>query len=123
MSLPCCVERSCGCWDARSVIEHLQEEHERTVTAALDVRDRWRACADTINAARLCLNDETTRVYVARSFHAHYESLAPEFGYATRTDSNVPWAEVPDANQRLMVATAGHVLRDLLDRLDLGANP
>lgn len=53
--------------------------------------------------------------YVARCFHAHYERLAPDFGYATRPDSAKPWADVPERNRRLMVATVGHVLRDLND--------
>jgi len=88
-----------------------------------ELRERWRSCVDTIDAIRSCLYDEQTSEYVARSFHAHYESLAPQFGYATRRDSNVPWAEVPEPNRLLMVATVGHVLRDLLDRLDLGRNP
>ena len=51
----------------------------------------------------------------ARCFHAHYERLAPDFGYATRPDSAKPWADVPERNRRLMVATVGHVLRDLND--------
>jgi len=105
------------------VIEHLQEAHDRTTTDALELRERWRACVDKIDAIRSSLHNEATCLYVARSFHAHYESLAPQFGYTTRTDSNVPWDEIPEANRRLMVTTAGHVLRDLLDRLDLGRNP
>ncbi len=118
----CCINRPCGCYDARSVIDHLQQAHDRTVTEALELRDRWRACVDTIDAARLVLNDEATRVYVARSAHAHLVSLAPQFGYVNAIP-NVPWAEVPAATRELLVTAAGHVLRDLLDRLDLGRNP
>lgn len=58
-----------------------------------------------------------TREYVAICFHSHYERLAPEFGYETRTESAVPWSQVPEANRELMGAVAGHVLRDLADRL------
>ena len=53
--------------------------------------------------------------YVAICFHSHYERLAPDFGYATRLDSAVSWAQVPEQNRRLMIATAGHVIRDILD--------
>jgi hypothetical protein len=31
--------------------------------------------------------------------------LAPEFGYKTRAESAVPWADVPRGNKGLMVAT------------------
>jgi hypothetical protein len=51
---------------------------------------------------------------MAVSFHQHYERLAPEFGYVTRPDSAVAWENVPEANRDLMVATAGHVLTELL---------
>lgn len=121
--LHCCRERSCGCWDGRAVIEHLQEAYDELSNEAQEVRERWRAGVDKMDATRHCFYDEQTATYVARSFHAHYESMAPAFGYTTRQASNVPWAEVPETNRLLMVATAGHVLRDLLDLLDLGANP
>lgn len=49
---------------------------------------------------------------LARSFHATYERLAPEFGYTTRQDSAVPWEEVPDPNRKLMIAVAGTMLRN-----------
>lgn len=55
--------------------------------------------------------------YVARCFHWHYERLAPEFGYETRRESAVQWTDVPEPNRSLMVAVAGHVIRDVLDRL------
>lgn len=49
---------------------------------------------------------------VAKAFHEHYERLAPSFGYTTRDSSAVPWAEVPEDNWRLMVATVDAVLSD-----------
>lgn len=55
---------------------------------------------------------------VASSFHGHYERLAPEFGYATRPESAVAWADVPEANRNLMVATARHVLTEMLTDYD-----
>ena len=64
------------------------------------------------------LADPETWEYVARCFHSHYEALAPEFGYETRPDSAVPWSDVPEQNRRLMVATTGHALRDLLDLIE-----
>jgi hypothetical protein len=50
---------------------------------------------------------------LARMFHESYERRAPDFGYETRTDSAVPWEDVPEPNKGLMVAVAG----DILDRL------
>lgn len=55
---------------------------------------------------------------LAQFFHETYERLAPEHGYETRKQSAVPWAEVPDDNKGLMVATAACVL-DELRRRDL----
>ncbi len=49
---------------------------------------------------------------LARNMHATYEKLAPEFGYETRSDSAVPWEDVPDANRKLMIAVAGTMLRN-----------
>lgn len=48
---------------------------------------------------------------IAHEFHATYEHLAPRFGYKTRTDSAVPWAQVPEQNRRLMVAVVNDLLR------------
>lgn len=53
---------------------------------------------------------------VARLFHRNYENLAPEFGYATRPESAVAWADVPEQNRALMIATVGQTLRDLRDK-------
>lgn len=47
---------------------------------------------------------------LARLFHETYERLAPSCGYRTRERSAVPWADVPDDNKQLMVATAGEVI-------------
>ena len=47
---------------------------------------------------------------LARTFHETYERLAPDFGYATREASAVPWDHVPEQNKALMVATATEVL-------------
>lgn len=68
--------------------------------------------SDRLAAALL---DERAAQYVAVCFHSHYERLAPDFGYVTRPDSAVPWSQVPEQNRRLMVAVAGHVIRDILD--------
>lgn len=39
---------------------------------------------------------------IARRFHETYEQLAPSLGYRTRTDSAVPWDDVPTKNKTLM---------------------
>ncbi len=52
---------------------------------------------------------DATAEAIARAFHDHYERLAPDFGYKTREASAVPWEDVPEANRRLMIATAAAV--------------
>jgi hypothetical protein len=47
---------------------------------------------------------------IAQRFHEAYERLAPQFGYATRAESAVPWPEVPENNRRLMTAVCGEIL-------------
>lgn len=49
---------------------------------------------------------------IAKEFHETYERLAPEYGYLTRSASNVPWSAVPANNKSLMRA----VVRDLIER-------
>lgn len=55
---------------------------------------------------------------LAQAFHENYERLAPSFGYETRNDSAVEWADVPEPNKSLMIAVAaalieqGRVSRD-----------
>ena len=53
--------------------------------------------------------DETPE-RLARLFHRFYEELAPEFGYETRTESAVPWEQVPENNRQLMIAVCERVL-------------
>lgn len=48
---------------------------------------------------------------LARRFHETYERLAPSFGYKTREESAVPWEEVLERNQRLMIAVCAEILR------------
>ena len=48
---------------------------------------------------------------LARRFHEAYERLAPDFGYDTRPESAVPWADVPEPNRLLMRA----VVKDIFD--------
>lgn len=50
---------------------------------------------------------------LARFFHETYERLAPGYGYETRGESAVPWADVPEANRSVMIATATEVLAEL----------
>jgi hypothetical protein len=50
---------------------------------------------------------------LAALFHATHERLAPSFGYETRRESAVPWAQVPESNRLLMVAVAAVVLATL----------
>ena len=57
--------------------------------------------------------DTMTPEELAQLFHETYEQLAPDFGYETRRKSAVPWEQVPEANKRLMIATAAVVLETL----------
>ena len=54
-----------------------------------------------------------TAEQLAQLFHDTYERLAPEFGYTTRKSSAQPWADVPEPNKSLMIATAKAVMREL----------
>jgi len=47
---------------------------------------------------------------MAQAFHEAYERLAIDFGYRTRKASAVPWADAPDTNKALMVATIRNVM-------------
>ena len=48
---------------------------------------------------------------IARAFHKAYERLAPEFGYDTRTETAVPWDDVPEPNRKLMIAVVTELIR------------
>lgn len=52
---------------------------------------------------------------LAKMFHDSYEELAPLFGYKTRTESAVPWEQVPENNRKLMISTAKLVLAAMYD--------
>lgn len=47
---------------------------------------------------------------IAEQFHFEYEAHAPLFGYRTREESAVPWAEVPSGNKALMIATVTRLI-------------
>jgi hypothetical protein len=51
------------------------------------------------------------RERIAAAFHAAYEGLAGVYGYRTRAESAVPWADVPAANKDLMIATVAKLLQ------------
>ena len=53
--------------------------------------------------------------HLAQAFHEAYEELAPQFGYKTREASAVPWADVPENNKALMIATCERVARAAID--------
>lgn len=49
---------------------------------------------------------------MARRFHETYERLAPLFNYTTRTESAVPWSQVPENNRALMTAVCAEIMGD-----------
>jgi len=54
----------------------------------------------------------------AEAFHEAYERLAPEFGYNTRAESALPWAEVPESNRLLMEAVVAEMRERIYKALD-----
>lgn len=48
---------------------------------------------------------------LAKKFHETYERLAPEYGYKTRKDSAVKWADVPAKNKSLMTAVCAELFK------------
>lgn len=53
---------------------------------------------------------------LAELFHETYERLAPAFGWRTKKGCNVPFAQLPQRNKALMVATCQTVLTALRDQ-------
>ncbi len=47
---------------------------------------------------------------MAKAFHEAYERLAPSFGYTTRSESAVPWEDVPEQTRLLMIAVTDEVV-------------
>lgn len=47
---------------------------------------------------------------IAKAFHDAYEDIAPQIGYKTRSDSAVPWEDVPYLNQTLMRLVVARLL-------------
>lgn len=56
------------------------------------------------------MTDDLDAVALAQAFHEAYERLAPTFGYQTRKESAVPYAQVPENNRRLMEAVCREVM-------------
>lgn len=54
-------------------------------------------------------------VALARRFHELYEEITPSCGYETRSESAVPWDEVPQANRFLMIAVAAAIQAEIND--------
>jgi hypothetical protein len=50
---------------------------------------------------------------LAELFHETYERLAPAFGWRTKKGCNVPFAQLPQRNKALMIATCQTVLSAL----------
>lgn len=92
---------------ATDTLARRRDDLERAITRLTQERD---AAVQEAGKMREALRDP---IAVAESFHEHYERLAPDFGYATRDASAVPWDDVPVDNKRLMVATASEVLAEL----------
>ena len=70
--------------------------HSKTIQTALHIADRLQSV--DVEA-------------IARKFHEIYEHRAPMYGYVTRTESSVPWDEVPDQNKELMIVTVSELVQ------------
>jgi hypothetical protein len=60
---------------------------------------------------------------LARRFHAIYERLAPDYDYRTREQSAKPWADVPENNRRLMIATCAEILEGDAQTMTINPDP
>lgn len=69
------------------------------------------------------LDGTETAEQLARLFHEAYERLAPDYGYSTRKASAKPWAEVPEQNRLLMIATCAAILAERTDVAERFGNP
>ncbi len=94
--------------------ERVEEAERQLINATLREREAraerndWKALAERRKEA---LEPER----LAQAFHEAYEELAPQFGYKTREASAVPWADVPENNKRLMIATCERVARAAIE--------
>lgn len=50
---------------------------------------------------------------LAKRFHHHYETLAPNFDYQTRKEPAVEWENIPENDRRLMLAVCREVLKEV----------
>ena len=106
------TERPCPVRLSQDQLDELRERSKRDdgIVVGSEVRqlvDEVERLRDPLGA--VWLNPEA----VARLFHHHYEQLAPSHGYETRKASAKPWAEVPEQNQKLMIATCAAALESL----------
>lgn len=89
------------------------------IATLLADNDRLRAAGDALAEhvtpdIRSRLAAATTEE-IARKFHKYYERLAPRFGWATQSESAVPWDDLPDRNRLLMLAVVARILPPLTD--------
>jgi len=61
-----------------------------------------------VNNSRLI--DLLSAEQLAEKFHTLYEGFAPEYGYKTRDESAVQWADVPEQNKKLMIRVCRTIL-------------
>lgn len=54
-------------------------------------------------------------VALARRFHALYQEIAPACGYETRTETRVPWDDLPQENRLLMIAVCAAIQAEVND--------
>lgn len=57
---------------------------------------------------------------LAKTFHEHYEKLAPKYGYETRKDTRE--FDADSDNGRLMLAVAGEIRRQIIDPTIISAS-
>lgn len=76
--------------------------------AITEIEAFTKAEAERLKAVR---NTEAVVDTIAEWFHTYYEMLSPAYGYETRRDSAVPWADVPENNKLLMLHTVKALLK------------
>lgn len=74
-------------------------------------REEAKELFEWIERAEIKVKPMTGAEELAMNFHQIYEELAPKLGYETRKESAVPWKDVPENNQKLMIAVAEEIMK------------
>lgn len=91
----------------RDIARMLREQ----TAVAPELRPGYLAAAEWLDPSYDAPRGPGATEWLAQQFHEAYERLAPSYSYQTREASAKPWAEVPENNRQLMVATVDDLIR------------